>query len=248
MTVAQDCPPRTGGATPDLPHQRRTPPLFAPDTRRSTPTLAGLSPTNADVPEHGATPAPRSASKGSASVSPQKSGLHRSKKLPPQPPLRSPRVNGAAPQPLFLHNDRQIPPPSTRGCTPYIILGIEPNTDLPGHPGLRLQPLHGPFAGLPFPPSRGAAPIRPPRRGLMRTLSPDTRGYASQSHTHPVDTSAFPERTGIHHPKRQLFVDTYHRSQRAGKEKKSGSRTNDAKQERPKKGQHRRNAKRRESR
>ena len=42
--------------------------------------------------------------------------------------------------------------------------------------------------------------------------------------------------SGIHHPKRQLFVDTYHRSQRAGKEKKSGSRTNDAKQERPRKG------------
>ena len=41
--------------------------------------------------------------------------------------------------------------------------------------------------------------------------------------------------SGIHHPKRQLFVDTYHRSQRAGKEKKSGSRTNDAKQERPRK-------------
>ena len=42
--------------------------------------------------------------------------------------------------------------------------------------------------------------------------------------------------SGIHHPKRQLFVDTYHRSQRAGKEKKSGPRTNGAKQERRRKG------------
>ena len=197
MTAAQDCPPRrrrgyTRSAS-SAPHPAvvfpghpglHPDPCWIISHQRRCPRTRGHSST--EVSQQGQRPR-----------SPRRSGLHRSKKLPPQPPVRSPRVNGAAPQPLFLHNDRQIPPPSTRGCTPYIIVGIEPNTDLPGHPGLRLHPLHGPFAGLPFPPTRGAAPIRPPRRGLMRTLSPDTRGYASQSHTHPVDTSAFPAGAGL---------------------------------------------------
>ena len=66
----------------------------------------------------------------------------------------------------------------------------------------------------------------------MRHREPPTQARVSRG----VSSGRWTGSSGIHHPKRQLFVDTYYRTQRAGKEKKSGSRTNDAKQERRRKG------------
>ena len=89
-------------------------------------------------------------------------------------------------------------------------------------------------------PPRCGSPTRP----APRCSSPSRTPFLCATGSHPRmpgSPGAYPPdrwtgSSGIPHPKRQLFVDTYHRSQRARKEKKSGSRTNDAKQERPKKG------------
>ena len=89
-------------------------------------------------------------------------------------------------------------------------------------------------------PPRCGSRTRPfPRRSSQsRTPSQSASGTLPREPASPGECprERWTGSSGIHRPKRQLFVDTYHRSQRAGKEKRSGSRTNDAKQEIPKKG------------
>ena len=89
------------------------------------------------------------------------------------------------------------------------------------------------------PPSSGSR-IRPAPRRPSQSRTPFQCATWNRPRR-PVSPGECPRErwtssNGIQHPKRQLFVDTYYRTQRAGKEKKSGSRTNDAKQERRRKG------------
>ena len=93
--------------------------------------------------------------------------------------------------------------------------------------------------------SWNATNSRPRRRGVEPELhygkqykgqqTPQKRGLTYLDAVGAYQARAEPAGAGVHHPKRQLFVDTYHRPQRTGDKGKPASITDNTKLKGPKK-------------